>query len=187
MGKVRSLINSTPDGFADGKYAVIDAEFYEFTHGLLAETGTIAFGRNTFELFQDRWMAILNEETMQEWQMDMAMALNDKPKVVYSSTLKTTKWNSSSIVPKIDAAEINAYKQENQGGLLTLGSLELVAALAAMNLIDDYYFCIQPVLAGNGDVRLFNKLNTDSGRPLQYLETTSLKSGVQIIHYQNVN
>ena len=102
-----SLINTTPDGFADGKYAIIDAEFYEFTHGLLAGTETIAFGRNTFELFQDRWMTILDDETMKEWQLNMAKALNDKPKAVYSSTLKTTKWNNSSIVQEVDAKQIN--------------------------------------------------------------------------------
>ena len=49
MGKVMSLINTTPDGFVDGKYAIIDAEFYEFTHGLLSDTRTVAFGCNTFE------------------------------------------------------------------------------------------------------------------------------------------
>ena len=187
MGKVMSLINITPDGFADGKYAVIDAEFYEFTHGLLAETGTIAFGRNTFELFQDRWMAIPDDPAMKEWQVRMARALNDKPKVVYSSMLKTTKWNNSSIMQKVDAAQINACKQESPGGLLTLGSLELVAALAEMNLIDDYYFCVQPLLAGDGDVRLFDKLKADTSRPLQYVDSISLKSGVQVLHYQNVN
>ncbi len=34
MGKVMSLINTTPDGFVDGKYAIIDAEFYEFMMAL---------------------------------------------------------------------------------------------------------------------------------------------------------
>jgi len=187
MGKVMSLINTTPDGFADSKHVVIDAEFYEFTHGLLANTGTIAFGRNTFELFQDRWMAILEDENMQEWQVKMARVLNDKHKAVYSSTLKTTKWNNSTIEQKVDVEQINAYKQEGKGGLLTFGSLDLVAALTGMNLIDDYYFCIQPLIAGNGDVRLFDKVKLETSRPLKYVDSTPLQSGVQIIHYQRVN
>ena len=35
MGKVMSLINSTPDGFVDSQYTIVDAEYYEFTHSLL--------------------------------------------------------------------------------------------------------------------------------------------------------
>jgi dihydrofolate reductase len=182
-----SLINTTPDGFVDGKYTLIDAEFYEFTHRLLVNTGTIAFGRNTFELFQDRWTTILKDETRPEWQVRMAKTLNDKHKTVYSSTLKTTIWNNSSIEQKVDTRHINAYKQEGKEGLLTLGSLELVTALTEMNLIDDYYFCIQPLIAGNGDIRLFEKVKMDTSRPLKYVSSTQLRSGVHIIHYQCTN
>lgn len=187
MGRVMSLINSTPDGFVDGKLAVIDAEYYEFTHDLLANSSTIAFGRNTFEMFQDRWMAILEDEKKLEWQRKMARALNEKHKAVYSSTLKTTKWNNSFIEQKVDVEQINVYKQEGNGGLVTFGSLELVAALTEMHLIDDYYFCIQPLIAGNGDLRLFSKLKLDTNRSLRYRNSTTLKSGVHIIHYQSEN
>ncbi len=187
MGKVMSLINTTPDGFADGKYAVIDAEFFEFTHDLLSDTRTIAFGRNTFEQFQDRWPSILERKNAPEWQVRMARALNDKNKLVYSSTLKTTKWNNSSIVQRVDAGHINAYKLLEKEGLLTLGSLDLVATLTELKLIDDYYFCVQPLIAGKGDVRLFDKLNLDTSHPLKYVDCKQLKSGVQIIHYQSAN
>lgn len=183
-----SLINTTPDGFADARYAIADAEFYEFTQGLLSDIKTVAFGRNTFELFQDRWPPILEKKNAPESQVKMARTLNDKHKAAYSSTLKTTTWNNSTIVQKIDAEHINSYKQEGKEGLLTLGSLNLVAALTEMNLIDDYYFFIQPLIAGAGNrgTRLFDKMNLDTGRPLEYVDSKQLKSGVHIIHYQSV-
>ena len=177
----------TLDGFADGPYAIIDAEFYEFTHGLLSDTRTIAFGRNTFEMFQKRWPPILEDKKAAEWQVRMARVLNDKHKTVYSSTLKTTTWNNSSIIQKADAGQINSYKKQAREGLLTLGSLSLVAALTEMKLIDDYYFCVQPLIAGNGDVRLFDKMKLDKPHSLKYVESTQLKSGLHIIHYQSVN
>jgi len=187
MGKVVSSINITPDGFADGQYTIADAEFFEFTHGLLADTRTVALGRNTFELFQSIWPPRLEKENATEWQMKMARALTDIPKAVYSSTLQTTTWNNSNIVPKIDVEHINSYKQEGNGGLLTIASPSLVAALTEMDLIDDYYFCIQPFIAGKGGVRLFDKLNLEAPRTLKYVDSTELKSGVHIIHYQHVN
>ena len=187
MGKVMSLINTTPDGFVDAQYVTPDSEYFEFIHGLLSDTRTVAFGRNTFELFQNRWPPILEDENAPEWRVKMARALSDKHKVAYSSTLKTTTWNNSSIVQKVDAAHINSYKQKGKEGLLTFGSLGLVAALTEMKLIDDYYFCIQPLIAGSGGVRLFDKMNLDMCRPLKYVDSKQLKSGVHIIHYQSVN
>jgi dihydrofolate reductase len=186
MGKIMSLINITTDGFVDGKYAITDAEFFKFSHRLLSDTSTVAFGRNTFELFQDRWQSILEKDTEPEWRVGMAKALNDKHKTVFSSTLKTTTWNNSTILPKVDAAHINSYKQEGFGGLLTLGSLGLVAVLTEMNLIDDYYFCIQPLIAGKGE-RLFGMTNLTTTHPLKYVTSEQLKSGVHIIHYQRIH
>lgn len=186
MGKVMSLINTTPDGFVDGKYAITDEEFYEFVHGLLSQTRTVAFGSNTFTMFQDRWTATLEDESAPAHQLKMAKALNNTHKTVYSSSLKTTFWNNSSIEPEVDAEQINAYKQNGQKGLLTIGSLGLVAALTEMNLIDDYYFCMLPLIAGNGDVRLFNRMTLDTTRSLKYADSQQLKNGVHIIHYTRV-
>jgi dihydrofolate reductase len=101
--------------------------------------------------------------------------------------LKTTTWNNSTIVQKVDAEHLNSYRQEGKGGLLTLGSPGLVAALTEMKLIDDYYFCIEPLIAGKGGVRFFDKMKLDTGHPLKYVDSTQLKSGVHIIHYQGVN
>jgi dihydrofolate reductase len=186
MGKVISSINITPDGFVDAQYTIADADFFEFTHVILADTNAVAFGRNTFELFQGIWPPRLEKENATEWQMKMARALTDISKEVYSSTLKTTTWNNSTIVLKIDEEHINAYKQEGKGGLLILGSPSLVAALTKMKLIDDYYFCMQPLIAGKGGVRLFDKLKLDTSQQLKYVDSTQLKSGVHIIHYHRL-
>lgn len=187
MGKVTSLINTTPDGFADAQFLIIDDEFHEFARSLMADTDTVAFGRNTFELFQNIWPPRLENDNATEGQRRLAGALTDIPKLVYSSTLEKTTWNNSSIVQKIDVEHIKSYKQEDKKGMLTVGSVSLVAALTEMNLIDDYYFCIQPLIAGRGTVRLSDKLHLDTSRALKYVDSMQLKSGVHIIHYQSIN
>jgi dihydrofolate reductase len=186
MGKVISLFNTTPDGFADAQFLIIDDEFHEFAHGLLSDTKTVAFGRNTFELFQNIWPPRLENKNATEGQRRLARALTNIPKEVYSSALKTTTWSNSAIIPKINAEHINSYKQEGKKGLLTVGSISLVAALTEMKLIDDYYFCIQPHIAGHGSVRLSDKVKLDTPLPLKYIDSTQLKSGVHIIHYNRI-
>ncbi|MDB5137456.1 MAG: hypothetical protein JWP37_4059 [Mucilaginibacter sp.] len=187
MGKVISLINTTPDGFVDSQYVNADAEFHEFVHSLLAQTQTVAFGRNSFELFQQIWPAILEKDGAPEPQVRMAQALTDKPKLAYSSALTETTWKNSVIVKAIDQKQISRFKQEGEKGLLTIGSPGLIAALTEQHLVDDYYFSIQPLIAGSGSVRLFDKIKLDARQSLKFVETKSLKSGVLIIHYQRIN
>jgi dihydrofolate reductase len=187
MGKVISLINTTPDGFVDSQYVNADPEFHEFVHGLLADTQTVAFGRNSFELFQQIWPAVLEKDGAPEPQVKMAKALTAIPKNVFSSGLVSTTWHNSTIVKTIDNDEITKFKQADQKGLLTIGSPGLVAALTEMKLVDDYFFSIQPLIAGSGSVRLFDKLSLETRQPLKFVNTKQLKSGVLIIHYQCSN
>ncbi|MEJ1238081.1 dihydrofolate reductase family protein [Chryseolinea sp. T2] len=184
MGRVMSLINVTPDGFADGKYVKTDAEYFDFIHGLLSRTDTVAFGRNSFEMFQTTWPSRMNPENATPWQVQMAKALHAIPKIVYSSTLKSTTWHNSTIAREPDPVHIKKHKADNKGGILTIASPQLLASFTRMGLIDDYYFCIQPLLGGQGDVRLFDRLRLDDHRRLRYVGSTDLLSGVHIVHYE---
>lgn len=74
MGKVHVLINTTPDGFCDSDLVIADHEFHDFVHSLLADIQTVAFGRNTFELFQQVWPGVLQNEQSPAAQVKMAQA-----------------------------------------------------------------------------------------------------------------
>lgn len=187
MGKLISLINITTDGFCDSQYVTADAEFHDFVHGLLNNTQTVAFGRNTFELFQQVWPPVLENENQPEAQVRMAQALNDIDKIAFSEALSSTKWNNSTIVKKIDVNEINNFKQSSNKNLLTIGSPGIVAALTKLRLVDEYYFSIQPTIAGNGNVRLFDNSNLDARQLLNFIGTKSLNSGVVILNYRTAD
>lgn len=185
MGRIVSFINTTLDGITDARYAIADAAFFDFTQSILANTKTVAFGRNTFELFEPRWTSALNDENAPQPRRRMAISLNKIDKVVFSKTLKTVAWDNTTIQPEFDVEYFNAYKQNGTGGMLTLGSARLVASLTALNLIDDYYFFIQPVLSGNPTEKsLFTDVKLNENKTLQYVESKHLASGVHIIHYE---
>ena len=186
MGKVIALINATPDGFYDSQFVTADAEFHEYVHGLLANTQTVAFGRNTFELFQGIWPPILENENAPGSQVKMAKALHDMDKIVFSTTLSNTTWSNSTIVKKIDTADINHFKQSSSKNLLTIGSPGIVGALTRLNLADEYFFSIQPTIAGHGNVRMFDATKLDARQPLKFIGLKQLKSGVVILHYEKV-
>lgn len=185
MGKVMVLISITPDGFADAQNVIADPEFFEFTNTLMAAADVAAFGRLTFEMFQERWPQRLLDEATPDWVRKMAKALHDIPKIVFSSTLKTTAWHNSTISDQLSADYINAFKRDNDGALLTFGSLSLIEKLTEMNLVDDYYFNVLPLLPGTGDARLFSKLNLNIPHSLKFIDCKHFTSGAHVIHYQN--
>jgi dihydrofolate reductase len=184
MGKVICLINTTPDGFVDSQYVNADAEFHEFVHGLLTETQTVAFGRNSFELFQQIWPAILEKPGAPESQLRMARALTAMPKYVFSSELSNTTWANTEIVRTVDIDLMNQFKKTGQKGLLTIGSPGIVASLTKLGLVDEYYFSIQSIIAGGGKARLFDQITLDERQPLKFMGCKQLKSGVIIINYK---
>ena len=64
----------------------------------------------------------------------------------------------------------------------------LVAALTEKQLVDDYYFCIQPwVAAGSGSVRLFDKIKLNAPQPLTLKSAKVLQSGVVIVNYERAD
>jgi dihydrofolate reductase len=184
MGKIVCLINETVDGFCDSHYVNADAEFHEFVHGLLANAAAVGFGRQSFELFQGIWPPMLSKPDVPESQLRMARALGEIDKIAFSSSLKSVSWSRSRIVGAVEE-EARRYKERDRG-LLTIGSPGLIASLTAFGVVDEYYFSIQPVIAGGGAVRLFDKLKLDGRRPLTFVDSVSLGSGVNILHYRRV-
>jgi dihydrofolate reductase len=111
MGKVVVLISTTPDGFAGAEQVIIDPHFFKFTLGLMAQASVAAFGRHTFGLFQSRWQQRLLDAETPPWVKEMAQALHQLPKVVFSTTLQQTTWHNSNIVPSLSPQYIQNFKR----------------------------------------------------------------------------
>lgn len=184
MGKLISLINVTLDGFCDSQYVNANAEFHEFVHSLLDNTHTVAFGRGTFELFQMVWPGVLADPQSPASQIKMARALNDIDKIVFSSTLKQVSWPNTTIMSNMDAQGIMNMKASGDKNLLTIGSPGLIGNLTALGLIDEYYFSVQSLIAGGGKDRMFSQQHLSQRQSLLFVDSKSLGSGVQILHYQ---
>ena len=182
MGKLISLINVTLDGFFDSQYVNANAEFHEFVHTLLADTHTVGFGRGSFELFQKVWPAILANPESIESQLRMAQALNDINKIAFSRTLKASTWAHSRIAT-MNPEIINGIKSGSAKNILTIGSPGLVSELTKLGLVDEYYFSVQPLIAGGGNSRMFVQKLSSGTCPLQFIDSRSLNSGVQLLHY----
>ncbi len=101
-----------------------------------------------------------------------------KPKIVFSTTLQHVEWNSRLVTGNI-ADEVNRLK-EQPGGEMTIGGAGLASSFMQLDLIDEYWLYVYPLLLGRGKP-MFGPLQHKIG--LQLLETHMLGHGVILLKY----
>ncbi|WP_371778170.1 dihydrofolate reductase family protein [Streptosporangium subroseum] len=127
----------------------------KFRLGSTMDDGVMLLGRTTWQLFSRLWPG-----------RDDAFSarMNAVPKLVASRTLTdTSAWANSTV---IDGDLIDVVKREQRDVIIT-GSLSVVRALMADDLIDEYRLLTFPTILGSGR-RFFS-----TGESPAYLECLS--------------
>jgi dihydrofolate reductase len=136
----------------------------KFRLGATMDDGVLLLGRATWQLFSGLWPPRTDP---------FSARMNAIPKLVASRSLTDASAWANSEVLKGDLVE--AVRHESRDVIVT-GSLSVVRALMAADLIDEYRLLIFPTALGSGD-RLF-----PAGGPPVYLETVSAEqSGAAIL------
>ena len=116
----------------------------KFRLGARMEHGVQLYGRRTWEHFARLWPGR---------DGDFARVMNAVPKRVATRTgIDATAWSNSAA---IDGDPLAWVKEESsRRDVIVIGSLSLVQALAAADLVDEYRLVTFPTVVGAGD-RLF--------------------------------
>ncbi len=181
MRKVIAAFNLTIDGNCDHTAGVPDEEVHQHYTDLLAGGDVILYGRKTYELMQF-WQPMVKNPSGKKAMDDFAKAIDKIPKIIFSHHLKETGWDSAKLAEK-SLAETVATLKEEAGRDIFVGSRSLIVQLTNLNLIDEYQFCIQPVIAGKG-LSLFE--NSDDRIVLKLIRTQTFSGGA-VIHYYKRN
>lgn len=115
----------------------------------------LLFGRVTYEMMESAWRKPTTgawPDWMDETQVPFADGIDRAEKYVVSSTLSGVDWNAELVRGDLGPA-VQRLKEEPGDGLW-VGGVTLPTALAALGLIDEYEFIVQPVLAGHGPTLL---------------------------------
>jgi len=129
-------------------------------------------GRNTFKAFRAFWPQQTDDPT------GVSDYLDAVDKYVVSSTLQDPDWENSTVLrgPLVD--EVHALKQAPGRDIVATGSTQLVHALIAARLVDEYRLFVFPVVVGRGS-RLFESADVT----LELLETRPFVSGAVLLRY----
>ena len=131
----------------------------KFRLGRTLDDGVMLLGRKTWQLFSRLWPGRDDP---------FSARMNAVPKLVASRTLTdASAWANSRVLPGTIA---DAVKREPRDVIIT-GSLSVVHALMAEDLIDEYRLLTFPTILHTGE-RLFPSSRA-AGRPPVYLECLS--------------
>ncbi|HEX8904520.1 MAG TPA: dihydrofolate reductase family protein [Longimicrobiaceae bacterium] len=179
---------SAPDGNLN--WTVPEEEIDRSVASGLGGTGTMLFGRRTYEMFESFWPHVLDDSptapdphaegrrspelrAMAEW-------IDRAEKIVFSTTRKEVPWNNSRLYPTLDPAAIRALKEGDGGNIMVFGSGTLVSQLAEHGLVDEYHFIVGPVLLGSGKSLISGVPSTTR---LELLECTPYPHGNVLLRY----
>jgi dihydrofolate reductase len=189
MGKIVVINHVTLDGVMQGPGRPDEDTRGGFAHGgwalprgddaIVAKTGermggdrAFLFGRRTYEQLLASWNAQGGP---------FKDALNNTQKYVASRSPATRlEWPNSTLLDGDVPAAVAELKQASSGNLVIMGSGELIAALMAADLIDEYLLMIHPLVLGTGR-RLFPEGSRASLRLTDSVITTK---GVLMVTYE---
>jgi dihydrofolate reductase len=129
-------------------------------------------GRTTFEIFRGFWPNQTDDPT------GVSDYLNAVDKFVVSSTLDEPGWERSTVLRGPVVEEVKALKEAPGRDIVATGSTQLVSALIAAALVDEYRLFVFPVVVGRG-ARLFESADLE----LKLLETRPFVSGAVLLRY----
>ncbi|MGH2644718.1 MAG: dihydrofolate reductase family protein [Chitinophagaceae bacterium] len=175
-------INLTIDGCFDHTNMIADDELLEYYTRLVRDAGLLIYGRKTYQLMVPYWPDVAkNPSGETKADLEFAQAFESINKIVFSRTLDRTEGRNTRIVRTNLQDEILKLKQEQGNNILT-GGVDVPSQLIELGLVDEYYFVVQPVVAGEGR-RLLDGISLQKKLQLKLVESKIFKSGSVALHY----
>lgn len=176
---------TTLDGYVAGPsdemdWLASDEAMMAYETRLVEEAEALLLGRITHGDFAGAWPAIAADEAEPPLIRAYARRVVEMPKLVVSRSGQVAAFDNSSRVESLDPDASTALKRGGDGELVVYGSLSVVAALQAADLVDEYHLLVHPTAIGEGKP-LFGPAESPVQLRLRSAET--FPSGVALMRY----
>lgn len=188
MRKLKLQIQTSLDGFIAGPNHEMNWMQLPWTEDLIAyvrtitqPVDTILLGKNLAEGFIPYWKHVAQNPDNPDYEG--AIKFTTTPLIVFSTTLKESKWENTSINNGDLKEEINVIKNKSGSDIIVYGGATLVANLIKEDLIDEYHIMINPTAIGKG-LSIFSLLSEN--RKLKLLDSQKFDCGIVVLVYQKI-
>jgi dihydrofolate reductase len=133
---------TSPDGTHEWMFEWFGDDSNERNLRALEEAGVHVMGRRSYEIMGQHWAASKGP---------IATAMNEKPKAVFSHTLKRAEWGPAEIFGGDLSAGIADLKaRDEEGTVLVHGGPDFAKSLTRLRLVDEYQLSTVPIAIGAG-------------------------------------
>jgi dihydrofolate reductase len=176
-------INLSLDGCCDHTKFGGSDEIHEYFAHLMRDVDVLVYGRKTYELMVPFWPDVAKNHSGETRAMnEFAQAFDSINKiVVFSRSLDTAEGKNTRIVRTNLADEILKLKQE-QGKNIATGGVSIPSQLIELDLVDEYYFVVHPIVVGEGR-RLLDGVSLPEKLQLKLVESKIFESGYVALRY----
>ena len=160
MRRIVASMWTTLDGYvADSQdempWLEVDERMMEYEISLVNDAEALLLGRVTHGDFASAWPSVAQDESEPPANRAYAQRVDEMPKFVVSRSGATAAWANSSLVESLDKDTVTALKRGGDGDLVVYGILSVIAALRAIDMIDEYHLLVHPTTVGKG--RLYSQ------------------------------
>lgn len=158
MRKLKLQVNITLDGFiasTDGKADWVflpgqqDPAAFQKVIELAESSDTLLMGRKMTSGFFTHWENIV-DNMPENPAYPLARLMVDLPKIIFSRSETATTGRNAKIENGDLATVVQRLKEQPGKDILVYGGAGFVSSLISLNLIDEYYLIINPVVLGAG-------------------------------------
>ena len=141
---------------------------------------TVVMGRRSFVGHRRVHSLRARKPDAPKFMFDYSRFLERVDKVCLSHRLKKLDWANSRVLKGDLRRIIGKLKRERGGNIIIEGGPRLIHEVLRLNLADDYWFLIMPVVFGRGP-RYWNPMKTQTN--LKLLSASQMKYGELVLHY----
>jgi dihydrofolate reductase len=186
MRKLKLQVQMTVDGFVAGPNGELDWMTFEmdekskkYVNDLTDSSDTILLGRKMTDGFVNYWTSVLDNPESDEYSFAQKMV--NIPKIVFSKTVKESRWANTTVENGDLVEEIEKLKQKDGRDIIVYGGANFVSNLIKENLIDEFHLSINPTAIGRG-LTIFGNLNDTL--KLKLIQSNAFSTGKVVNHYE---
>jgi dihydrofolate reductase len=125
-----------------------DEEVIKFCVDNLENTDTILLGRNTAQDLIPFWDDVAANTSHPDFAL--GKRISEIPKTVFSNTITQHHWKNTTTINGNINDEIIKFKESKGKDILVYGGASFAASLIQNDLVDEFYFLLNPFCLGNG-------------------------------------
>lgn len=182
MGKLVYNMLISLDGYFQDSHGGFDwaepkQDLHEYFNQMEADSELILYGRKMYEVMTF-WETVEDQAEYPQYIKDYARIWKSKQKIVFSRTLERVTTAKTILKNNLSESELLSIKASTKG-IISIGGAEIASIAINLNLVDEIYAFIFPVLIGGGR----KWIDVDALKSLNLVETRQFEDGVLMVHY----